>query len=90
MKEAACAAHKLEEVDVQMWDYCFGKYYGDEPMDTKPDKVLGRDKLESVMLLEKVGRAPGLRCTCEHFPASYFSTPTTLLACVTRGANRAR
>ena len=60
-------AHKLEEIDVQMWDHCFGKYYGERPMDAKPDIVIGQEKLTSVMLLEKVG-------PCANAPAS--STPS--------------
>ena len=57
LKVAACAAHKLEEVDVQLWDYYQGAYYGDEPLDAKSDTTLGQAQVldkQFIMLLEKV------------------------------------
>lgn len=59
LKEAACAAHRLEEVDVQMWEHHAGKYYGEQPMCARPDQVLGQGaqkvlNRQAIMLLEKV------------------------------------
>lgn len=57
LKEAVCAAHKLNKADVQLWDYFQGSYYGNEPLDTQPDATLSQagvlDK-QLIMLLEKV------------------------------------
>ena len=68
LKEAACAAHRLEEVDVQMWEHHAGRYYGEQPMCARPDKVLGQEPQavlhrQSIMLLEK---ARGPLCCCHH------------------------
>ena len=67
LKEAACAAHKLEEVDVQLWDHYQDGYYGDEPLDARPDATLSQAQIldkQPVMLLEKVRRA------CATLPSS--------------------
>lgn len=62
LKEKACKAYNLEEVDVVMWDYWGDNYYGtDGPLDDYPDERLSKGKLmdkQPVMLLEKVMLAP--------------------------------
>jgi hypothetical protein len=58
LKEKACKACNVEEVDVQMWDYYNKSFVEDEPMDKKPDFTMDAYKIiegQHIMLLEKVG-----------------------------------
>ncbi len=84
LKEAACGAHRLEEVDVQMWEHHAGRYYGEQPMCARPDKVLGQEPQkvlhrQSIMLLEKACGQPLCCChdgmDCQHMCHSCARCP---------------
>ena len=64
VKEKACKACKLEEVDVVMWDYWGDNFYGsDGPLDNFPDEKMSSGKImdsQAIMLLEKVMAWPCL------------------------------
>lgn len=67
LKEQACRAFKLEEVDVQMWDHFSSGFSSDRPLDDKPDATLAEEKvlnLQQIMLLEKASPHQTLYACC--------------------------
>ncbi len=69
VKQKACKACKLEEIDVVMWDFWGDNFYGsDGPLDNFPDEKMSSGKLmenQAIMLLEKVnGHGLALLVSC--------------------------